>query len=202
MSAEKVLVQCDYCGKSFYKYPYKVSKHNFCNRECYLSYHKKTPINCVCEICGKTFEGQKSNANRFCSRECYNIAHGIKNKQRYCPVCHKAFIAKQSEDIYCSQECYNKDRHPPKGESHWNWQGGKSLLNNHRDSSEYKNWRQAVYQKDNYQCVLCGSKEKLNAHHIKSWKNYPELRYNISNGITLCEKCHIEYHKKHGYTDG
>ena len=82
----------------------------------------------------------------------------------------------------------------PKKEQHWNWQGGISLLNDNRDSSEYKNWRQNVYKR-----VKCGSKEKLNAHHIKSWKNYPELRYDLNNGVTLCEKCHIAWHKKYGY---
>ena len=198
-STKKVLVKCDFCGKEFFKYPYKVSKHNFCDRKCYLSYHKKQPLLCRCEVCGKTFEGVKTNANRFCSRECYNTYHSIKNKERKCPTCGKIFIAKQSEDKYCSIECYNKNRDMPKGERHWNWQGGKSLINDQRDSPQYKNWRQAVYQRDNYKCSKCGSTEKLNAHHIKSWKDYPSLRYEVSNGITLCEKCHIAYHKENGY---
>lgn len=36
---------------------------------------------------------------------------------------------------------------------------------------------------------------RLEAHHIKSWKNYPKLRYKVSNGKTLCYECH---HKR-GY---
>ena len=197
--AEKILVKCDYCNQEFLKYKSKIGKHNFCNRDCYLKYHSKEVPICICEICGKTFKGNKYNANRFCSRECYNKFHNIKNKERKCPTCGKIFSAKANEDIYCSKECYNKDRHMPKKEQHWNWQGGISLLNDNRDSNEYKNWRQNVYKRDNYRCVKCGSKEKLNAHHIKSWKNYPELRYDINNGVTLCEKCHIAWHKEHGY---
>ena len=69
-----------------------------------------------------------------------------------------------------------------------------SLKNDNRDSYEYKEWRKAVYKRGNYKCQKCGSKERLNAHHKKSWINYPELRYSINNGITLCEKCHIKYH--------
>jgi 5-methylcytosine-specific restriction endonuclease McrA len=89
----------------------------------------------------------------------------------------------------------------PKGETHWNWQGGISIINDNRDSQAYKNWRQSVYQRDGYKCVQCGSKDKLNAHHIKSWKDYPALRYDIDNGITLCEKCHIKLHQQIGYTN-
>lgn len=66
----------------------------------------------------------KANANRFCSRECYNKFHNIVNKERECPVCHKIFIAKTSEDKYCSQECCLKNLHSiNRGENHWNWQG-------------------------------------------------------------------------------
>ena len=89
----------------------------------------------------------------------------------------------------------------PKGEDHWNWQGGISLENDNRDSNEYKQWRLSVYKRDGYCCTECGSKEKLNAHHLKSWKNFPDLRYDTSNGITLCEKCHIKYHQTYGYDD-
>ena len=193
------IIKCDYCGKEFNKPPSRISKNNFCCREHYLLFHSKDVPICTCEICGKEFKGDKYNANRFCSRACYDIFHGIKNKQRECPTCHKIFEAKASDDIYCSWECYNKDRHMPKGEEHWNWQGGKSLINDRHDSTEYKKWRLAVYQRDNYKCQYCGSKEKINAHHIYSYQHYPELRYRIDNGITLCEKCHIKTHQKFGY---
>ena len=160
-------------------------------------------ITIICNQCKKEFKTypSKIKTHNFCSRQCYNQYHSIKNKQRICPTCKKIFIAKTSEDKYCCFECYNKNRHMPKGEDHWNWQGGKSITNDRRDSNKYKQWRNAVYKKDNYRCALCGSKEKLNAHHIKSWKDYPELRYNIDNGTTLCEKCHILYHQQYGYNN-
>lgn len=195
--AKKVKVICDTCGKEIEKYESRVSTHNFCNRECYLKFHAAIKQKYICEICGKEFIGSNGNANRFCSRECYNIFHNIKNKERECPKCHKKFFAKTSEDKYCSWECYNADRHPPKGENHWNWQGGISLEHDNRDSAQYKEWRKAVYKRDNYKCQICGSKEKLNAHHIKSWKNFPELRYDVDNGITYCEACHIKWHQEH-----
>ena len=199
--AGKLILTCEVCGKEYYKYPSQIkdNQHYYCSRACYLVAHGENTPKCKCEICGKDFLGTKYNANRFCSRQCYNQWHGIKEKERTCPVCHKVFIAKTSEDKYCSWECYNKDRHLPKGENHPNWKGGVSILNDRHDSQQYKEWRLLVYQRDNYKCVKCGSKEKINAHHVRSWKHYPDLRYTVSNGITLCEKCHIALHQKYGY---
>ena len=52
-------------------------------------------------------------------------------------------------------------------------------------------WRNNVFKRDNYTCRKCGKVGGvLNAHHIKSWAKHPELRYILSNGITLCLPCH------------
>lgn len=196
----KVSVICDNCGTTFERYPSTVKKHNFCNKQCYNEYHSKDTKYYICEICGKKFKGMKHNANRFCSRACYDKFHNIKNKERECPVCHKKFLADRQTRIYCSMECYNKDRHAPKGENHPNWKGGISKLNDKKDSWDYKNWRQKVYERDNWTCQQCGIKgNKINAHHIKSWKYYPKLRYSVDNGVTLCEECHIKIHQHYGY---
>lgn len=65
-----------------------------------------------------------------------------------------------------------------------------------RNSNDYKLWRLAVYERDNYTCQECGERGgKLNAHHIKSWRKHPDLRFTVSNGITLCESCHKKKHK-------
>lgn len=68
-----------------------------------------------------------------------------------------------------------------------------------RNTPEYKMWRKSVFERDGYTCQVCGRKGVvLNAHHIKSWKSFAEYRYDADNGITLCESCHREFHKKHG----
>ncbi len=79
-----------------------------------------------------------------------------------------------------------------RGEKTNNWKGGTSRsYKTGYWSSEYKQWRVAVFIRDNFRCVNCGfTGGYLTAHHIKSWKNYPELRFAIDNGVTLCEECH------------
>ncbi len=87
------------------------------------------------------------------------------------------------------------------GELSYNWKGGISKINkserqNLMLQNEYKFWRKAVFNRDNYTCIKCGLRGiNLNAHHIKTWTKYPELRYNINNGISLCKDCHIKEHK-------
>lgn len=63
-----------------------------------------------------------------------------------------------------------------------------------RNSDQYKRWRTEVFKRDGFQCQRCGSKNDLQAHHVKAWKNNKELRYVVTNGITLCRKCHLEAH--------
>lgn len=64
-----------------------------------------------------------------------------------------------------------------------------------RRSSKYRKWKLEVLKRDNNKCVKCGTKEKLHAHHIKPFSDNKELRYEVSNGITLCNQCHKEVHK-------
>jgi len=72
------------------------------------------------------------------------------------------------------------------------WKGyskrGRARLMGQR---EYREWRTTVLSRDNHKCVQCGeTKKRLDADHIKSWAKYPDLRYEISNGRTLCISCH------------
>lgn len=58
-------------------------------------------------------------------------------------------------------------------------------------------WSTMVKERDG-KCTECGSVYDLHAHHIKSFKEYPDLRYDVTNGITLCADCHRKWHKEHG----
>ena len=81
-----------------------------------------------------------------------------------------------------------------RGKAHHGYINGKYTAEKKRywGTSEYQQWRKAVYERDNYTCQDCGDDKggNLNAHHIKPWVGFPKLRYVVSNGITLCVKCH------------
>jgi hypothetical protein len=68
-----------------------------------------------------------------------------------------------------------------------------------RRSEMYREWSFKVKRRDGFTCQKCGKRGGvLHSHHIESWDQNPELRFNIENGITLCEDCHFEFHKKYG----
>lgn len=65
------------------------------------------------------------------------------------------------------------------------------VFRNYKDPL-YKQFRKNVLCRDNHKCQWhgCGSSKQLNVHHIKTWAQYPALRFDINNGITLCKKHH------------
>lgn len=72
-----------------------------------------------------------------------------------------------------------------------------------RFSRKYKEWSNGVRLRDG-KCLKCGSEEKLHAHHIKPWKASEDLRFDINNGMTLCQPCHAKiegYQKGHRQSD-
>jgi len=85
-----------------------------------------------------------------------------------------------------------------KGSKNPNWQGGISSeydrkMAKIKRNPKYKEWAKAV--KSIGYCEACGSKERLEAHHILPKAKFPHLIHDISNGKCLCRKCHMLLHK-------
>ena len=83
----------------------------------------------------------------------------------------------------------------------WNPKKTDEERTQRRSIPGYEEWRAAVYKRDNYICQKCGDSTggNLNAHHIESYADNKELRTELSNGVTLCKKCHDEFHHIYGY---
>lgn len=142
-----------------------------------------------CATCKKSF-AVTHTTSKYCSKRCYQDAQNAQKRRRKnskfaigdiidCVICDSPFTATHPSSKYCSPECY--------GQAHGNI----------KDRGKTKPWRKAVLEKDDYTCQDCNAiGVKLIAHHHLDWIDYPESRFNVLNGITLCVPCH---HKRHGW---
>lgn len=117
-----------------------------------------------------------------------------------CELCGKRIYRKRYtltkfKIFFCSWKCAKEYQSITKSipELPQSWRRGKY----------YRSWRRKVLERDNYACKLCENKNKLVAHHIIEAQDNPDLKFEITNGITLCQKCHIEIHvnDSHNYIE-
>jgi hypothetical protein len=80
------------------------------------------------------------------------------------------------------------------------WIDGRTPLSKLiRRSTEYKVWRNKVFTRDNYTDLKTGIRGgKLHPHHILNFSQYPEIRFDVNNGVTLSEESHRSFHQKYG----
>lgn len=82
-------------------------------------------------------------------------------------------------------QCFRCNKKYP----NYEWKETERLRTKLKD--ELKVWKRDVFVRDGFCCVMCHSVgRKLNAHHIKKFADYPDLRLDINNGVTLCVQCH------------
>lgn len=68
-----------------------------------------------------------------------------------------------------------------------------------RTYTKYREWRTAVFERDDYICQCCNTKKgPFNAHHLDGYDKFRDLRVTLVNGTTLCENCHIDFHYQYG----
>lgn len=128
---------------------------------------------------GKWMLGRKTG---IIPKSAFKVGHKINNNRK-----------QTQEQIDKRIEKTSKDKH-------WNWQGGKTDKDKAvRNSLDYKLWRKACFERDNFTCQKTGvSGGELEVHHINNFSDFPELRLAIDNGITLSKKSHREFHKIYG----
>jgi hypothetical protein len=180
---------CVECGTEFQAKPYKEWK--FCSMVCYRKSRKGvflTPSR-PCLLCGKPVRG--SHHEKYCSHKCLSKAQeSSRGRHLKCASCGKDFRAydSQIDAKYCSRKCFFAHN---RGKNHPRWNGG--VLRGKHNGATYDTWRTEVFERDDFTCQECGLRGTyLYAHHIRPWAKYPELRFEISNGVTLCKECHIK----------
>jgi len=112
---------------------------------------------------------------------------------KICPNCNKKFSTrKKVNKIYCCMEC-KLEYH--RGKNHHSWKGIDYKYERDKYKPILKRLSYETFKRDNFTCQECGKVGcKLHCHHIKHWKDYPNLRFDKENLITLCEECHMNIH--------
>ena len=190
--------ECIVCHDNFKPHRGQVS----CSHACANIYQQyQNAVVRECETCGVLFMTHKSwmtkGIIKYCSRKCFGISIS-KEKNGKCLFCGKIFYASPSRIAnghgkYCSNSCSMRSK---TGKDSHAWKGGTSPENNLiRSGFEYRKWREAVFSRDNWTCQDCKKRgTKLHAHHVFSFSEFPEHRFEIWNGITLCRICHAKCH--------
>jgi len=170
-----VTVQCVQCGSKSSVIPSRVSTFRFCSYKCRGAWR----------------------ADNWTGENNPNWQGGDRVKE--CQLCGAGFTQNPTEAIstfagrkFCSKACADKGGFRYRGEDHHNHR--KDARRRNRDSAHAK-WASDVISRDRATCQHCQAKGiELHAHHIKSYRDHPELRLDLSNGLTLCHVCHWAVH--------
>jgi endogenous inhibitor of DNA gyrase (YacG/DUF329 family) len=171
--------------------------HRCCSMDCGWIRERRRKL-LVCKHCGKEYEEvQSSRQKHYCSWECF--LNDIRNRVTVkCDNCGKDVVkgraaSERAKHLFCSTECA---RQFLSGENSPSWKGGITKpLRQLRGKPAYRKWREAVFERDNFTCQKCGKRGGyLHPHHIRPFAKYPEGRFDINNGVTLCEVCHGKEH--------
>lgn len=144
-----------------------------------------------CLQCGKRTTGPR---NKFCNNVCSGLWQH-KNLPHVRASLEDNWGAPKSKKTRksISLSLRGRPRYDMRGENNINWKDGKQAWS--VDDKTIGEWKRLVLARDNFTCQSCGKRSKSNhAHHIKEKRFYPDLRTDISNGLTLCASCHHSHH--------
>jgi 5-methylcytosine-specific restriction endonuclease McrA len=157
----------------------------------------KPKVALTCKHCKKVFEVQpyaaKTGRKKFCSKPCFFAGRTLKGlfEQGHAdlvPPEKRGHSEETRQKISLTQraKCLQ-------GPEHFNWRGGlRSERKQAMAKHQYRDWRGSVFAKDNWTCKICNVRGGyLEADHIKPWCLFPDLRYSVDNGRTVCRPCHV-----------
>jgi len=165
-----------------------------------------------CSICGTEYTQQKRlwikakfkdrcPQHRYKIRLCIDCGDQIYRGSKRCKPCAaKLRLAPRKNCVDCGSEISRKAE--SRCLSCWNKKQNIGATKERTKFNASKKWevaRKACFERDDYTCQHCKARGGyIEAHHILEWCNYPELRLDIENLLTLCRPCHRLHHKKSG----
>lgn len=204
MKKKKPIISCKKCKKKFGVFPSRLGKRKYCSNKCSNADRIGfIQVGRNCKICKKVFtvNSQLRLNDKTCSQKCQEenrnqISHkrGKERAPKKCRRCQKKYVAlKHHHGLQLCKPCvFNRSSENRIGAKNPNWRGGSSSeLELARKGRKYGWWKKRVHVKSNYTCQVCGiSNVTLDADHVKPFAIYPELRYEVSNGRSVCRPCH------------
>lgn len=208
----KITCYCEVCGKKieFKKSVYDKNKHHYCSDKCRYEgfgkfYNGKNnpnynKIEVKCEVCGKEFEISRAridiSKHHYCSYECQAKGYGLFFSKENHPMYGKEHTRETKIKISKA----NKFKFLGSKSPRWNPKLTQEERMKNRDTLENIQWRNNIYGRDNYTCQCCSKHGgDMIAHHLDGYNWCEDKRFDIDNGITLCEDCHKEFHHIYGY---
>lgn len=145
-------------------------------------------------MCGGAVRSKRT----YCSRACAGAGRRG-TRQPAISAALKGRTVSEASRARMSAAAKGRDYGYLRGPRHYNWKGGVATRpSGGRRSPEYWAWQRQVLARDAWTCQCCGYRNprgwRLNAHHVRPWAEYPALRFDIANGLTLCRSCHVREH--------
>lgn len=159
-----------------------------------------------CKQCSRSCKRTLDEAKKVFEDHGYKLLatkyiNGKTKMPALCPKGHKvqASYTQMQQNGSCCKQC-SIERHTGKNSPRWRHDLNETAREeNYRQkrSTKANRWSKAIKRRDK-KCVVCGSTKKLHSHHLNAWATFPDQRFNISNGVTLCKCCHEAFHSYYG----
>lgn len=173
---KKVSIGINNANKKYYKeLGYDIPEHSPHGEKsiivdiCDLAKNSEKQIEVVCDNCGK---------HSFMTYQNYNRRNH--DGKTYCSKCAHAVLTSGENNKRWNPNLTDKERIQ------------------RRSYPEYIEFCRKVKVRDNFTCQCCGSKRKLEVHHLNGYNWDIDGRLDVKNVVTLCEKCHKNFHYKYG----
>lgn len=162
----------------------------------FIPWNKTEGVHADCKNCGKDMRLEPAQVGRkkFCSKTCFYAGRVLSGTFKNG---HPDLVPASSRGHSDETKSKMRDiqrRIVRRGFDHPLYTGyDKTERKKAASTFEYRDWRNSVFKRDDYTCQCCGVRGGyLEADHIKPWVAFPELRYEVSNGRTLCKTCHLK----------